>query len=94
MKGQGEKDGKDHWKSGRWWKKSDRGLIWKKIALENIIKIIEPNNESLYNKVVFDYGITLKEFEEWWANMSKKYNWEGVNWRIDFQTNEIILLEN
>lgn len=75
-------------------KKVIEDLYEKKIALENIIKIIEPNNESLYNKVVFDYGITLKEFEEWWANMSKKYNWEGVNWRIDFQTNEIILLEN
>ena len=74
-------------------KKVIEDLYEKKIALENIIKIIEPNNESLYNKVVFDYGITLKEFEEWWANMSKKYNWEGVNWRIDFQTNEIIHFE-
>jgi len=73
-------------------KKEIEDLYEKKIALENIIKIIEPSNEVLYNKVVSDYGITLRKFEEWWTTISNKYNWESGNWKINFQTNEIILL--
>ncbi len=71
-------------------KKEIEKLYEKKFALENLLKIIDTTNEKLYSKLISDYGITLKEFNKWWFFTSKKYNWEGKNWYINFETNEVI----
>ncbi len=66
-------------------------LYERKIALENLSNLLNPDNEKLYNKFVADYGKALSEFQNWWARTSRKYSWEGQHWRIDFDTNEVIL---
>lgn len=39
-------------------------------------------------------GETQGKFQQWWNDMSAKYNWESSengNWEIDFETCEIFL---
>jgi CXXX repeat modification system protein len=71
-------------------------LYEKKIALENLLKIIEPENDALKEKFISDYGFVLRKFQEWWTKTSKKYEWEqiaGFNWSIDFDNQEVFLVE-
>ena len=65
-------------------------LFEKKMALENLTKIIDAKDSELYEKLVKDYGKTLHEYNNWWEVTSKKYNWEGSNWWINFETREVI----
>lgn len=66
------------------------GLYEKKCALENLMKIVDVNeNEPLYNKIVSDYGVTIKQFDRWWEVTSQKYQWKGGNWGINFDSREI-----
>lgn len=67
-----------------------RNLFEKKLALENLTKIIDVENQEMYDKLVMDYGKTMRLFQEWWITNSQKYGWEGKNWSIDFETSEII----
>lgn len=82
------------WKLSEDEKKEILNLFEKKVALENLSKVIEPENEKLYNKLISDYGKTVTEFQNWWTKTSTKYTWEGKSWRIDFDTNEVILQES
>lgn len=66
-------------------------LFERKVALENLSKIIEPDNEKLYNRFISDYGKTVTEFQNWWRKTSEKYDWEGKDWSIDFDTNEVLM---
>lgn len=73
-----------------------RQLYEKKIALENLVKILNPENEAMYNKVINDYSTVSSRFHNWWHDMSKKYNWESIEngkWSVDFDTSEVILVE-
>ncbi len=65
-------------------------LFEKKMALENLTKIIDAKDSELYEKLVKDYGKTLYEYNNWWEVTSKKYSWEGSNWWINFETREVI----
>ena len=65
-------------------------LFERKLALENITKIIDVEDNKLYEKLIKDYGETVRKFKNWWNVMSKKYNWEGTNWRVDFETKQIL----
>lgn len=67
-------------------------LYEKKLALENLAKILGSTNQELYNKVIADYGKTMREFSDWWRTNSMKYNWEGNNWRVDFINKQIMLV--
>lgn len=67
-------------------------LYEKKIALENLIKIIDVSNETLYSKLIKDYGNTVKLFQNWWVVTSCKHNWEGKTWTINFDNNEVLTL--
>ncbi|HOJ09936.1 MAG TPA: CXXX repeat peptide modification system protein [Clostridiales bacterium] len=78
------------WKLSDDEKKEIQNLFEKKIALENLVKIIDPANEKLYNKLISDYGTTVRLFEQWWTVTSQKNKWEGKNWRINFETNEVL----
>ncbi|MDU5211597.1 MAG: CXXX repeat peptide modification system protein [Clostridium sp.] len=61
----------------------------KKVAFENLLKCIDPDNERLYEKLMKDYTKTIKEFNKWWENMKHKYSWDGNNWAVDFATGNI-----
>lgn len=65
----------------------------KKVALENLIKCIDPNNDKLYEKLKNDYSATFKDFNKWWEKMRSQYSWEGGNWSVDFGTGDIILIK-
>lgn len=69
-------------------------LYEKKLAFENLIKIVDGENEKIYNKLISDYGNLLKEYNIWWDSMRQKYEWEGSNWRVDFDNKTIVLVEN
>jgi len=72
-------------------RKEIQDLYEKKLALENLTKIIDADNQKLYDKLVSDYGNTIRLFQEWWQTTSQKYEWEGQNWSIDFNKSEVIL---
>ena len=65
-------------------------LFEKKIALENLTKIIDADNQKLYDKLIKDYGKAVHQFDFWWEKMSKKYDWEEKNWWLDFETKKIM----
>lgn len=69
-----------------------RELFEKKLALENLFKIMDAESDVLRNKLVEDYGKVLNLFQSWWREISTKYNWEGQNWRINFDTQEVYIL--
>lgn len=64
-------------------------------GLNELAKILTPDNAELYEKLVKDMGTTSIKFQDWWDRMSQKYNWESVengNWEINFSTCEIMLV--
>lgn len=70
-------------------------LFERRNGLNELAKILTPDNEALYEKLVKDLGETSTKFQQWWDTMSAKYQWESVpngNWEINFDTNEIILV--
>lgn len=69
-------------------------LYERKNGLSELARILTPDNQELYEKLVKDLGKTQSEFQNWWTRMSQKYNWEGIdggNWEIDFDTCDIYL---
>lgn len=65
-------------------------LFEKKIALENLIKIVDLKDSVIYEKLVKDYGKSLREFQQWWDTKSAQYQWEGTNWWVDFSKSEVL----
>ena len=65
-------------------------LFEKKLALENLAKIIKADNQSLYDKLISDYGSTVHKFNTWWETMGKKYNFIEKNLWVDFDTKKIM----
>lgn len=72
-----------------------QNLFERKNGLIELAKILTPDNEVLYEKLVKDLGDTSAKFQNWWNQMSQKYNWESLengNWEINFETCEIFLV--
>lgn len=70
-------------------------LFERKNGLTELAKILTPDNELLYEKLVKDLGDTTSRFQAWWNEMSQKYNWESSsdgNWEINFDTCDIYLI--
>ena len=71
-------------------------LFERRNGLNEQAKILTPDNDVLYEKLVKDMGETGTKFQQWWDNTAAKYQWEGSengSWEINFQTNEILLVE-
>lgn len=74
-----------------------QNLFERKNGLIELAKILTLDNEVLYEKLVKDLGDTSAKFQNWWNQMSQKYNWESLengNWEINFETCEIFLVTN
>lgn len=69
-------------------------LYEKKIALENLTKIIDLSNPAIYEKMTTEYGSTIHKFNSWWNKMSKKYDFTGENFWVDFENKKIMLNVN
>lgn len=70
-------------------------LFERRNGLNELAKIISADNVKLYERLVKDLGETSTKFQQWWDEMSTKYQWEFAvdgNWEINFQTNEILLV--
>lgn len=70
-------------------------LFERRNGLNELAKILTPENKSLYEKLVQDLGETSTKFQQWWDTMSAKYQWESApqgSWEINFDTNEILLV--
>ena len=72
-------------------------LFERRNGLNELAKILTPENEALYEKLVKDMGETSSKFQNWWDRMSEKYQWESIeggNWEIDFDSCNIYLTDN
>ena len=72
-------------------------LFERRNGLNELAKILTPENEALYEKLVKDMGETGAKFQNWWDRMGEKYQWEsteGGNWEINFETCDIYLVDN
>lgn len=70
-------------------------LFERRNGLNELAKILTPDNAELYEKLVKDMGETGTRFQQWWDAMSQKYQWESApngNWEINFETCEIFLV--
>lgn len=70
-------------------------LYERRNGLTELAKIIDANNQVLYDKLVNDLGSTQVKFQQWWDRMALQYNWETVadgKWEIDFDTCDIYLV--
>ena len=69
-------------------------LFERRNGLNELAKILTPENDELYEKLVKDMGETGTKFQSWWDQMSEKYQWESSpegNWEINFDTCEVYL---
>lgn len=75
-------------------KETIKGLFERKNGLIELSKILMPDNEILYEKLVNDMGTTSIKFQNWWDEMSGKYGWkakDGYSWEIDFNNCNIYM---
>ena len=75
-------------------KKEILQLFERRNGLNELAKIVDVDNDALYQKIVKDMGETATKFQQWWDRMYEKYKWErseNGSWEIDFNTNEISL---
>jgi hypothetical protein len=71
-----------------------KDLFDRRNGLIELAKILSPENEQLYNKLVKDMAETSEKFNQWWDRMSAKYHWESSengHWEIDFDDCTIYL---
>ena len=71
-------------------------LFERKNGLNELAKILTPDNDALYQKLVKDMGETGTKFQNWWDRMSQQYKWKSNpngHWEINFDTCEIFLSE-
>ncbi|MCL2646421.1 MAG: CXXX repeat peptide modification system protein [Phycisphaerales bacterium] len=71
-------------------------LFERRNSLKELFMIVDPKDQTLYEKVVADMGATGTKFQKWWDDRAAEYHWESSktgSWEIDFNTCEIFLLE-
>lgn len=72
-----------------------QALFERQSGLNELAKIVTPDNDALYEKLVRDMGVTETRFQDWWNRMSKIYSWESSEdgrWEIDFNSCKIYLV--
>ncbi|WP_353738100.1 CXXX repeat peptide modification system protein [Duncaniella freteri] len=70
-------------------------LFERRNGLNELVKVLTPDNTELYERLVKDLGETTTKFQNWWDDMAAKYQWESAvnaNWQINFNTCEITLV--
>ncbi len=77
-------------------KEEIKSLFERKNGLIELSKILIPENELLYEKLVKDMGETSTRFQDWWDKKANKYGWEskeGYKWEINFDECTIYLVK-
>ena len=73
-----------------------QALFERRNGLNELAQVLTADNTELYERLVTDMGKTSSLFQEWWNDMSEKYQWEAAengSWEIDFDTCNIYLSE-
>lgn len=71
-------------------------IFERKNGLSELAKVLTSDNSELYEKIVKDMGETEVRFQQWWKDVSQKYQWESTpngHWEINFNNGEIYLHE-
>ena len=58
-----------------------QALFERKNGLAELAKIINADNNDLYEKLVKDMGETSSKFQQWWDEKALQYGWEQ-KWRL------------
>lgn len=73
-------------------------LYEKKMAIDNLVKILDPvKEEKNYTRAVEEQKESNEQYDLWWTEMYDKYQWEGIDVSkvqdiyIDFRKNAIFL---
>ncbi len=72
-----------------------QSLYERKNGLAELARILTAENAQLYDRLVKDMSETATKFQNWWDEMARKYQWEGVengHWEIDFSDCSIYLV--
>ena len=72
-----------------------QALFERKNGLAELAKIINADNNDLYEKLVKDMGETSSKFQQWWDEKALQYGWESHpkgHLEINFQSGEISLV--
>lgn len=72
-----------------------QALFERRNGLNELALILTADNTELYERLIKDLGETSSKFQNWWNDMSTKYNWESAdngNWEINFDTCTIYLV--
>lgn len=77
----------------------------RKAALENLLLTLVKRNtkedplqldgNSIYEKLIEDYGRQCENIEFWWLKVTKKYQWLYKNddvWNVSYETKEVTLM--
>lgn len=70
-------------------------LFERRNGLNELAKVLSPDNDELYERLVADMGDTATRFQRWWDETSAKYGWESHpegHWEIDFNDCKIYLI--
>lgn len=70
--------------------------LYEKIKALKNLELVQMS-EVLKSKTKQDIQKLQYDFDLWWENKAKKYQWEMINnghWIVNFSTNEIFLTEN
>ena len=68
-----------------------RDIYEKKLALENLAKIISPSeNNEMYERLISDYGTTMREFNDWWSSIIASHHLPPDNYAVDFVEKQLI----
>ena len=75
-------------------------LFQRKLALgelfQSLTKMETSKSSALYEKIVMDMGETAFSFSRWWEQTARRYKWPSNptgNWRLDFDSCEVFLVE-
>ena len=80
----------------------------KKVAIENLFIVLcerrqtlsdDANYESMYNRLLDDYGKVQMEMGNWWSEISNKYKWtisfndrSNGRWYVDFSSGLVSII--
>ena len=70
-----------------------QALFERRNGLNELAKVVTKSDE-IYERLIADMGATSTKFQQWWDDMSAKYQWESTpngHWEINFDTCEIFL---
>lgn len=73
-----------------------RKIYFRKMALQELLPIIDPNNETLYARVIEDLAESNIKMHEWWSQVSEENDWNygpECAWNIDFRTGAVSITE-